>query len=142
MRFLPSRVLATGVIGVFACIACSSSTSSPPDPAAQADGGSTSSGDPTSPSSSGGSRGTADSTFLLAVIDKVAASYSIDKTRVLLSGWSGGGFMSSAMACRFYASFRAIGIHSGGAPYDANGGPSPACVGASIATLVTHGGLD
>ncbi|MEZ4264195.1 MAG: prolyl oligopeptidase family serine peptidase [Polyangiaceae bacterium] len=84
-----------------------------------------------------------DSSFILAVLDALAAKYSIDTQRVLLSGWSGGGFMASAMACRFYARFRAIGVHAGGAPYDTNDpNGTPACAGASIATLVTHGQSD
>jgi polyhydroxybutyrate depolymerase len=81
-----------------------------------------------------------DGSFLLALIDVLATKYNIDKGRVLLSGYSGGAFMSSAMACRFYASFKAIGIHAGGAPYNDTGNPT--CDGASIATLVTHGGMD
>src|SRR5205085_3933869 len=84
-----------------------------------------------------------DSTFILKVLDDVAGKYNIDAARVLLSGWSGGGFMSSAMACRFYAKFRAIGIHAGGAPYDPNDDTAtPDCAGAKIATLVTHGTAD
>jgi 3-oxoacyl-[acyl-carrier protein] reductase len=48
--------------------------------------------------------------------------------------------MSSSMACRYYGSFKAIGIHAGGAPYLDQGG-NPDCDGASIPTLVTHGAL-
>lgn len=88
-------------------------------------------------------RDNVDSTFILAMLDAVVAKYSIDTSRVLISGWSGGGFMSSAMACRFSGRFRAIGIHAGGAPYDVNDpNGTPACRNASIATLVTHGRND
>ncbi len=83
-----------------------------------------------------------DVTFLVALVDVLAGKLSIDRRRILLSGWSGGGFMSSAVACRYAGTFRAIGIHAGGAPYDPNGGPNPTCPGASIATLVTHGDPD
>lgn len=84
----------------------------------------------------------ADTTFIFAVIDALKAKYSIDDARKLLSGWSGGGFMASLMACRYSTSFRAIGIHAGGAPFDVNGGANPTCDGAAIATLVSHGGQD
>jgi polyhydroxybutyrate depolymerase len=85
----------------------------------------------------------ADSTFILAMIEALEAKYAIDGARVLLSGWSGGGFMSSAMACRYSSKFRAIGIHAGGAPYDPNSATTtPDCPGATIATLVTHGDAD
>ena len=86
-----------------------------------------------------------DVTYLKALIDEVAAKVSIDPQRILLSGWSGGGFMASQVACRYASLFRAIGIHAGGAPYDPeNGDPNytPACAGAAIATIVTHGTSD
>lgn len=84
----------------------------------------------------------ADSTFIFETIDRVKASHNIDGSKILLTGWSGGGFMSAAMACRYSGSFKAIGIHNGGQPYDPNGGPSPTCDGASIPTFVSHGGKD
>jgi poly(3-hydroxybutyrate) depolymerase len=84
----------------------------------------------------------ADSTFIFATIDSVKASHNIDGSKILLTGWSGGGFMSAAMACRFSGSFKAIGIHNGGQPYDPNGGDNPTCDGAQIPTFVTHGGKD
>lgn len=84
----------------------------------------------------------ADDTFIFATIDKVKTSHNIDASKILLTGWSGGGFMSAAMACRHYDSFKAIGIHAGGAPYDPNGGAAPTCDGAQIHTFVTHGGQD
>lgn len=84
----------------------------------------------------------ADSTFIFETINRVKASHNIDGSKILLSGWSGGGFMSAAMACRYSGSFKAIGIHNGGQPYDPNGGPPPTCDGASIPTFVSHGGQD
>jgi poly(3-hydroxybutyrate) depolymerase len=84
----------------------------------------------------------ADSTFIFETIDKVKASHNIDASKILLTGWSGGGFMSAAMGCRHSGSFKAIGIHAGGAPYDPNGGAAPTCDGAEIHTFVTHGGQD
>lgn len=86
-----------------------------------------------------------DVTYLKALIDEVAKKVSIDPQRILLSGWSGGGFMASQVACRYAGLFRAIGIHAGGAPYDPeNTDPNytPTCDGASIATIVTHGDQD
>lgn len=86
-----------------------------------------------------------DVVYLKALIDEVAAKVSIDKARIFLSGWSGGGFMASQMACRYASLFRAIGVYAGGAPYDPeNGDPNytPACAGASIATIVVHGDAD
>jgi polyhydroxybutyrate depolymerase len=84
----------------------------------------------------------ADSSFILDTIDRVKASHNIDGSKILVTGWSGGGFMSAAMACRYSASFKAIGIHNGGQPYDPNGGASPTCDGAQIPTFVSHGGKD
>lgn len=84
----------------------------------------------------------ADSTFIFATITRVKASHNIDGTKVLVTGWSGGGFMSAAMGCRHAGSFKAIGIHAGGAPYDPNGGAPPTCDGNQIHTFVTHGGQD
>jgi polyhydroxybutyrate depolymerase len=85
----------------------------------------------------------ADSTFILAMIDAIAGKYPVDAGRVLLDGWSNGGFMATAMACRHSAKFRAIASHAGGAPYDGNNPNSvPDCAGAAIATFVTHGEAD
>jgi polyhydroxybutyrate depolymerase len=85
----------------------------------------------------------ADDTFIFAMIDAIAAKYSADKARVLLDGWSNGGFMAAAVACRASAKLRAIGIHAGGAPYDANNPDSvPDCAGAAVATFVSHGRAD
>jgi poly(3-hydroxybutyrate) depolymerase len=83
-----------------------------------------------------------DTTFIFAMIDDIEASYAIDKSRILLGGWSSGGFMAGLVACRYSGSFRAIAVEAGGAPFDINGGPNPTCDGAAIATLVTHGGQD
>ena len=83
-----------------------------------------------------------DTTFIFAMIDAIDASHSIDKDRILLGGWSSGAFMASLMACRFSASFRAIALEAGGAPFDIIGGDNPTCDGAAIATVVTHGGQD
>lgn len=82
-----------------------------------------------------------DVTFLVSLVDVLAGKLSIDRSRILLSGWSGGGFMSSSVACRYASTFRAIGIHAGGAPYNVSE-PQPTCPGATIATLVTHGEVD
>lgn len=85
----------------------------------------------------------ADSTLILGLIDDIAAKYSVDTGRVLLSGWSGGAFMASMMACRYSAKIRAIGIHAGGAPYDGNDpNVTPDCAGAALATFVSHGESD
>ena len=91
---------------------------------------------------SAGTTDNADVTFIFAMIDAIEASHNIDSARILLGGWSGGGFMAGLVACRHYGSFRAIAIEAGGAPFDPGGGANPACNGASIATIVTHGGQD
>lgn len=84
----------------------------------------------------------ADTNLIFTMIDEIKAKYSIDAGRILLGGWSAGGFMAGQMACRYSGSFKAIAIEAGGAPFDPNGGPNPTCDGASIATIVTHGGMD
>lgn len=87
----------------------------------------------------------ADSDYLKALPDEIAKKASIDKSRIFLTGWSGGGFMASEMACRFSSLFKAIGVYSGGAPYDPNAtdpNSVPACAGAQIATYVEHGAAD
>lgn len=85
----------------------------------------------------------ADGTFILKVIDEVSGKYNVDGGRVFISGWSGGAFMASSMACRYSAKFRAIGIHAGGAPYDLNNpNGTPDCNGAAVAAIVTHGEAD
>lgn len=86
--------------------------------------------------------------YLQALVDEVAKKVSIDKGRVLGSGWSGGAFMSSQTACRVKL-FKAIAIHAGGAPYELpeNSPQKDAqgffvCPGGPVATLVTHGRAD
>lgn len=88
----------------------------------------------------------ADVVYLKALIDEVAGKVSIDKSRIFFSGWSGGGFMASQMACRYSGLFKAIGIFSGGAPFNTEStdpnAPSPTCAGASVPTIVVHGAAD
>jgi polyhydroxybutyrate depolymerase len=90
-----------------------------------------------------------DMAYLRALVDEVASKLSIDKQRVLGTGWSGGAFMASQTACRLGGLFKAIAILSGGAPYESSDG-TPAkdgsgflsCPGGPVATLVIHGEND
>lgn len=90
----------------------------------------------------------ADQPFVRALVDEVASKYNIDKSRVLGTGYSSGGFLVNQMACRYQGLFRAIAPHAGGAPNeDALGGPKDGqgfliCPGGPTATFVFHGDAD
>ena len=52
--------------------------------------------------------------FVRDVIDALAIEFAIDRSRVFLTGFSGGATMSNALGCRLQADeIRALGIHSG-----------------------------
>ena len=88
--------------------------------------------------------------FTKALVDELAAKWSIDKSRVFGVGWSGGGFFVNQLACRMGGLMRAMAAHAGGAPYDEVNPGAPRypngfikCTGAApIATIVLHGQLD
>jgi polyhydroxybutyrate depolymerase len=90
-----------------------------------------------------------DMNYLVALVDDVASKVSIDKARVLGTGWSGGGFMASQTACRFAGLFKAIAIHAGGAPFVSDdgspgkdGNDETVCPAGPVATIVVHGAAD
>jgi polyhydroxybutyrate depolymerase len=90
-----------------------------------------------------------DMDYLKAVVGEVGKGWSIDTKRVLGTGWSGGGFLVSQMACRMAGVFRAIAIHAGGAP-DESQDPAAqkdadgfyTCAGGPLAVIVVHGQSD
>jgi polyhydroxybutyrate depolymerase len=57
-----------------------------------------------------------DFAFVQTIINEVAASYNIDKTKVLGTGWSSGGFFVNELACNLPGIVAAIAPNSGGAP--------------------------
>ena len=68
--------------------------------------------------SSGGSAGWPntggqDVAFTKAMIDKLQATYCVDKARIFSTGFSYGGMMSVTIACQMGDIFRAVGIQSG-----------------------------
>lgn len=87
-----------------------------------------------------------DVTFAVAVIDELAKSHSIDRTRVFATGYSSGGFFANVLACHRPKLLRAIASNAGGAPYKqeekwSNGYPK--CPGQEpTAMLALHGERD
>jgi polyhydroxybutyrate depolymerase len=90
----------------------------------------------------------ADMPWIKALVDELASKYSIDKTRVLGTGYSNGSFFINQMACRFAGFFKAIAPNAGGAPNeDTIGGAKDGqgfliCPGGPIPTFVFHGDQD
>jgi polyhydroxybutyrate depolymerase len=84
--------------------------------------------------------------FVEAVVDEIAGSFSIDRTRLFATGYSSGGFLSNVLACHRPGMFRAIASNAGGAPYNQlekwpNG--YPRCPGQKpVAMLALHGEND
>lgn len=81
--------------------------------------------------------GAADENFIMAAIEKLEAEMCIDSSRIFAGGFSMGGAMSYALACRFPEKFRAAIMHSGGAMSgcnQSNRGP--------VAFFITHGTND
>jgi poly(3-hydroxybutyrate) depolymerase len=54
-----------------------------------------------------------DFAFILAIIDTIDARHHIDRNRIYAAGFSQGGFMSFALACKYADIFTAIGPVSG-----------------------------
>lgn len=75
---------------------------------------------------------TAEVAFVRALIDTLEAELAIDRTRVFITGFSGGATMANALGCRLEADeIRGLGIHSGSLypidddfTYTGNGGVS------------------
>ncbi|MEO6097550.1 MAG: alpha/beta fold hydrolase, partial [Fibrobacteria bacterium] len=61
-------------------------------------------------------QGTTNYAFFKAVIDSLDALYKIDRTRIYMTGFSQGGFISFAMACNYADVFAAIAPSSGHSP--------------------------
>lgn len=55
--------------------------------------------------------------FAATLVDELASRLPVDKTRVFLTGYSSGGFLSNLIACQKSGLARAIASHAGGAPY-------------------------
>jgi polyhydroxybutyrate depolymerase len=91
-----------------------------------------------------------DVAFVEALIDELAAKYSIDKGRVLADGWSNGGFFVARIACNKSTLVKAISMNAGGAPFESDGNPherwpngAVKCPGqGAVPAFVTHGTND
>jgi polyhydroxybutyrate depolymerase len=57
-----------------------------------------------------------DMPWIKALIDALAQKYNVDKSRILGSGYSKGGFFVNEMACNYPGTFKAIAVYEGGAP--------------------------
>ena len=92
-----------------------------------------------------------DDMFVAALVADLAGRYRIDASRVFGAGFSSGAFMTSQLACRNPSLFRAIAVHSGGAPSEPqdpsagtwpNGYPQCPNQTSGVAALVIHGTSD
>jgi polyhydroxybutyrate depolymerase len=63
--------------------------------------------------------------FISALIDKLAADYSIDKNRIFATGISNGGFMSLRLACELSGKIRGIAAVAATNPSDQNARCAP-----------------
>ena len=77
-------------------------------------------------------RGTGNFPFFLALIDTLNARYQIDKSRIYMTGFSQGGFISFAAGCFYSDVFAAIAPVSGHAV-------SPCALRAPVPTFMTWG---
>lgn len=90
--------------------------------------------------------GNVDVTFLEAVVDALAARFTVDRSRVYAAGYSRGGFFANVLACQRSGFLRALSSSAGGAPYGqalvfANG--FSRCPGQEATpVLALHGDLD
>lgn len=86
--------------------------------------------------------------FVKELVAALAGRYSIDKGRILGSGYSKGGFFVNEMACRAGGFFKAIASHAGGAPYQERAGTTKddagflICPGGPSPAFVFHGTAD
>lgn len=92
-----------------------------------------------------------DDAFIAALVTDVSNRWHVDTARTFGAGFSSGAFMVSQLACRNPTLFRAIAVHSGGAPsepQDPSAGTWPngfaQCPNQSsgVAALVIHGTSD
>jgi polyhydroxybutyrate depolymerase len=60
--------------------------------------------------------GTTNYAFFKAILDTLDARYKIDRTRIYMTGFSQGGFISFAMACNYADVFAAVAPSSGHSP--------------------------
>lgn len=87
-----------------------------------------------------------DDAFIAALVADVSGRWRVDNTRVFGAGFSSGAFMVGQLACRRPSLFKAIAVHSGGAPQDQGTWPNgyAQCENQSsgVAALVIHGTSD
>lgn len=89
----------------------------------------------------------ADVALFDATLAQVQAEYCVDLHRVFVAGFSKGAYMANQLACRRGDRIRAVATHSGGGPYEAEGGTYDAageleCSGKPVGSLVLHGTAD
>jgi polyhydroxybutyrate depolymerase len=88
----------------------------------------------------------ADVRFVEALIDALAATLPIDRTRVFATGYSSGGFFVNLLACKRADLVRAIASNAGGGPYlQTEVWPNhyPKCPGQRpLAAIALHGNAD
>ncbi len=77
-------------------------------------------------------RGTGNFPFFLALIDSLDTRYSIDRSRIYMTGFSQGGFISFVAACRYWDVFAAV------APVSGHAG-EPCNLGRSVPVYMTFG---
>lgn len=84
--------------------------------------------------------------FATALVDELAKTLPIDRTKVFGTGYSSGGFFVNVLACHKPDLLRGIASNAGGAPYNqAETWPNkyPKCPGQKpVATLALHGDRD
>lgn len=87
-----------------------------------------------------------DIAFAEAVIDALASTLPIDKSKVFAAGYSSGGFFANVIACHRPGLLRAIASNAGGAPFNQAekwGNGYPKCPGQQpVAALALHGAQD
>jgi len=90
--------------------------------------------------------GNKDIDFTTALIDELAKTLPIDRTRVFATGYSSGGFFVNVLACHRPDLLRGIASNAGGAPYnqdEAWPNKYPKCPGQKpVAALALHGDRD
>ncbi len=80
-----------------------------------------------------------DTTFLLHLIDQIAKTYSVDRSRLYVTGFSNGGFMTERLACdvpEVFAGFASVGAAGFG------GMPGVCEHDIPVSLLLMHGTLD
>ncbi|WP_146650612.1 alpha/beta hydrolase family esterase [Labilithrix luteola] len=86
-----------------------------------------------------------DIAFVDALVDDLATTRCIDKSRVYATGFSKGAYFVNQLACRSKTSFKAIATHAGGGPFGIDGTDQYddhghlVCANKSIAALQVQG---